>query len=396
MSAPTFWPLGSDGYDDPFAAWATQQSAAPLREVPERGIWVATGYREVSDLFREGRCAPAPVPSAEQLGAGVAARGMPLHRTLERMASLSGEPRHARVRRPVQRAFLPAVVRPWRGHIRALADELLDGRADGPFEVVEGFARPLVGIVLDDMLRLPRGEGEAIRQAWRHAATPLDRPQLGDDPQAPRAVLDVHERLARLLRRVRAQPESAPIDVFMQAADEDPDLTEGDLIANLIFVLTSGHRSAAQGLALAIHSLLRHPDELDRLRREQELIPGAVEELLRFDGSVPMVTRLLLDDVRIDGHAITAGRLVVLLGGAANRDSTVFADADRLDVTRARSARHMSFGRGSHLCVGAALSRMLLQEALAALVEHAQRMDATSPPAFTRARRGLERLEVNW
>jgi cytochrome P450 len=181
----------------------------------------------------------------------------------------------------------------------------------------------------------------------------------------------------------------------MDAADEDPELTEPDLIANLVFVLTSGHRSAAQALALAIHSLARHPDQLDRLRREPDLIPGAVEELLRFDGSVPMVSRLLLDDVQIDGHAITAGRLVVLLGGAANRDSAVFADADRLDVTRPLSARHMSFGRGSHLCVGAALSRMVIQEALAALIERAERLEITRPPAFTRARRGLERLEVD-
>lgn len=396
MTAPTFWPLGPDGVENPYPRYALERSDDPLRPVPELGIWVATGHREVSTVLRDTRCAAARVPSAEELGGGERSVGMPLRRTLERMASLSHPPQHGRVRRPLQRAFAPAVVRPWRPRMRALADDLLARRAGNPLEVVGGFAEPLVGAVLDDMLRLPHGDGAEIRTGWRRASAAVDRPELGGDPDAPRLVVGVHERIALLLRRVRAEPGSAPVDVLVRTADEDPDLTEPELISNVIFLLTSGHRSASQGLALAVHSLARHPDQFERLRRAPELIDGAVEELLRFDGAVQMTSRTIQEDVEVAGHELPAGQLAVLIMGAANRDPAVFPAGDRLDVTRPRAARHLSFGRGPHMCVGAALSRMVMREALTALLERAERLAITRAPEWTIARRGFERLEVQW
>lgn len=396
MTAPVFWPLGPDGVEDPYPNYALERSADPLRPVPALGIWVATGYHEVFTLLRDTRCAAARVPSAEDLGAGERSLGTPLRRTLERMASLSRPPEHGRVRRPLQRAFAPAVVRPWRPRMRALADDLLARRAGGPLEVVGDFAEPLVGAVLDALLRLPNGEGAEIRTGWRRAAAAVDRPELGDDPQAPRLVVAVHERIALMLKRVRAEPDSAPVDVLIRAADEDPHLTEQELIANVIFLLTSGHRSASQGLALAIHSLARNPNQFERLRGAPELIPGAVEELLRFDGAVQMTSRTTQEDVEVAGHELPAGQIVVLIMGAANRDPAVFPQGHRLELTRPLAARHLSFGRGAHLCVGAALTRMLLSEALAALVERAERLEIARPPEWTIARRGFKRLEVRW
>jgi cytochrome P450 len=336
------------------------------------------------------------VPSAEDLGGGDRLRGTPLHRTLERMATLSRPPRHPRLRRPVQRAFAPAVVRPWRARMRTLAGDLIARAGSGPVEVVSGFADPLVGAVLDEMLRLPHGEGAAIRAGWRRAAAAVDRPELGDDADAPLYVVGVHERIAVVLRQVRAEPASTPADVLVQAAGEDAELTEPELISNVIFVLTSAHRAATQGLALAVHSLARNPDQFDRLRAAPELLGDAVEELLRFEGAVQLTTRLIEEDVDVEGHEIPAGQLAVLLLGAANRDPAVFGDGDRLDVTREHAARHVSFGRGPHLCVGAALSRILIQEALAALLERAERLEVATAPEWTTARRGFERLEVRW
>lgn len=396
MTAPTFWPLGPDGVEDPYPAYTYERAGRRLRPVPELGVWVATGHREVEELLRDERCGAAPVPAPEDLGGGEPTRGMPLHRTLERMASLSHPPRHTRVRRPLQRAFAPVNVRPWRQDTRALADNLLSRSVGDPLEVVGEFAEPLVGAVLDAMLRLPPGEGATIRHAWRRAAAAVDRPELGRDDDAPRLVVGVHERIALQLRQVRADPGSAPIDVLLEAAATEPDLTEQELVANLIFVLTSGHRSASQGLALAIHSLARQADQFGRLRTDPELIPGAVEELLRYDGAVQMTSRVIGADVQVAGRSVPAGKLAVLIMGAANRDPEVFPDGDRLDVTRPRSARHLSFGRGPHLCVGAALSRMLMAEGLGALAARAPRLEVRGAPVWTTARRGFERLEVAW
>jgi cytochrome P450 len=396
MTAPTFWPLGPDGIDDPYPGYALERLDGPLRALPEVDMCLATGYREVAALLRDTRCAAGRVPSAEDLGGGEASLGLPLRRTLERMASLSDPPEHGRVRRPLQRAFAPAVVRPWRPRMRVLADELLADRAGDPLEVVGGFAGPLVGSVLDALLRLREGEGAEIRAAWRRAAGAVDRPELGGDPDAPRLVLAVHERIALMLRRVRAEPDSSPAGVLVRTAAEDPELTDHDLIANVIFLLTSGHRSGTQALALAVHSLARNPGQYELLRRAPELIPGAVEELLRFDGAVQMTSRTTREGVDVEGQALPAGQIVVLIMGAANRDPAVFPEGDRLDVTRPLAARHLSFGRGAHMCVGAALTRMLMQEALAALVERAERLELVRAPEWTTARRGFERCEVRW
>jgi cytochrome P450 len=180
----------------------------------------------------------------------------------------------------------------------------------------------------------------------------------------------------------------------VRAAAEDPGLTESDLTANLIFVFTSAHRAAAQGLALAVHSLACHPDQFERLRADPDLIPGAVEELLRYDAPVQLTSRTIEEDVEVAGHDLAAGQLAVVIMGAANRDPAVFEDGDRLDVARARAARHLSFGRGDHLCAGAALGRFILQEAIAALVQRAERLELADTPDWTTIRRGFSRLEV--
>jgi pimeloyl-[acyl-carrier protein] synthase len=394
MTAPMFWPLGPDGVEDPYAGYDAEREHDPLRQMPGLEAWVATGHREVGDVLRDPRCTAARVPPAEELGAGDAARGRPLQRTLERMAALSPRDRHARVRRPVAHAFAPAVIRAWRPRIRELADGLLERSSCDPLEVVSEFSDPLVDCVIETLLRMPEGESAAIRRVWRVAAAAVDERELGDNPEAPRLIVAIHERIAQHLQRLRTEDGSAPGDVLVRVAAEDPDLTEADLTANLIFVFSSAHRAAAQGLALAVHSLACHPDQFQRLHADPDLIPGAVEELLRYDAPVQLTSRTIEEDVDVAGHDLAAGQLAVVIMGAANRDPAVFEDGDRLDVTRARAARHLSFGRGDHLCAGAALGRFILQEAIAALVHRTERLELAGPPEWTTIRRGFSRLEV--
>ena len=394
MTEPSFWPLGPEGREDPYPRYALERSEAPLRPVPELGIWLATGYREVSTMLRDPRFVAARVPSAEDLGGGDAALGMPVRRTLERMAPLSPPPGHAHIRRPFQRAFAPAVVAAWRPRMRAHAEELLARGTGDTFEVVGGFTDPLVDTVLEEMLRLPAAEAAQVRATWRTGAAAVDHTELGSDPDNPRRVVAVHERLALLLKRARAEPGSDPVDVLLAAADEDPEVTESHLIANLIFVLSSAHRAASQALALAIHALACNPAQFERLRRNPELVPDAVEELLRFDAPVQLTSRTIHEDVEVAGHELPAGGTTVMIMGSANRDPAVFETGDRLDLTRPRASRHLSFGHGTHLCVGAALGRMLMREALAALVGRAERLEIVGEPQWTTLRRGFARLEL--
>ena len=198
-----------------------------------------------------------------------------------------------------------------------------------------------------------------------------------------------------LLKRARIEDGRLPIHVYARAAAEDPELGEHELIANLIFVVASGHRSGTQGLALAIHALACHPEQFARLRSHRDLVAGAVEELLRWDGPVQSTSRVLRADAELAGAALSAGELALVVLGAANRDPRAFAHADRLDVT-ANAARHVSFGYGAHFCVGAALMRIVLQEAIAALVARAPALELAEDPRWLPTRRGFERLTVCW
>jgi cytochrome P450 len=163
-------------------------------------------------------------------------------------------------------------------------------------------------------------------------------------------------------------------------------------------VLNSGHRATVQALALAVHSLAVCPGQLERLRTQPQSIAGAVEELLRWEPPVQYTTRRVRAPVELHGRVLQAGELAVLMLGAANRDPAAFPGAERLDVS-ANAARHVSFGYGAHFCVGAALARMILQEALLALVARAPQLALAAPPRWASSRantRGFESLHVRW
>jgi cytochrome P450 len=378
-----------------------QRTAAAAPAVSEDGTLVATGHGDVRALLSDPPSGCARVPAAAELGGGDAARGEPLRRTIASMAVLSDPPQHARVRRPLQRAFAPHVVAPWRPRIRELCSAQLDAaeamrESDGAIDAVSAITAPLLGAVLDELVGLRAGSGAALRELWGYASASVEDPEAGLEPDAPLRLLDLHERLAALLAGARAETAGElPIHILARAAAADEHLSEHELICNLIFVLASGHRAGAQALALAIHTLACHPEQLAVLRAAPALVAGAVEELLRWDGPVQSTTRVAREDVDVGDVTLRAGDFAVLVLGAANRDPRAFARADRLDLT-AHAPRHLSFGYGVHFCVGAALMRIVLQEAVSALVARAPGLALAGDPRPTAARRGFERLAVRW
>ena len=396
MSDDSPWPFTLTGIEDPRRGFDALRAEAPLQFLAGYGLWVATGHRPVTALLRDDRCVTAPVPPAEVLGGGDAAVAEPVRRTLERMAVLSNAPEHRDRRLPLQRAFAPEVVEPARARVRAHARDLLAG-ASPPVDAVKDLAVPLFDRALDEALRLPAGAGRNLRRAWKKVSAAIDRPDQVVTAETAGLVLAVHESLAAHLAGLREQPaeppDTAPIDVLLRVAG-DTGLTDAEIIANLILALTSGHRSAAQALALAIHTLATHPGEYARLRADPSLVPRAVEELLRFDGSVHFTNRLVTEDVEVDGCPVGAGSIVMLVLGGANHDPEMFPDRE-LDVGATRRP-HLSFGRGAHYCPGAPLARLAMVELLGELVARVEQPALAAPPTFTAARRGLDSLLVTW
>ena len=185
------------------------------------------------------------------------------------------------------------------------------------------------------------------------------------------------------------------------AAGEDHDrLSHDELVANIILLLMAGHETTANLLGNGVYALMRNPEQLDLLRRNPELGQSAVEELLRFDGPIQLTERVALVDLEVAGQTIPKGSVVVLWIAADNRDQLFFSDPLQLDITRSPNP-HLSFGGGSHFCVGAPLaSPGSAASALRALFERLPnlRLAARTRPRWrkTLTIRGLERLDVRW
>ena len=281
-------------------------------------------------------------------------------------------PDHTRLRRLVSRAFTPARVKALTPRIETITGELLGGidSEEGPFDLMERLALPLPVRVICELLGVPPGDHDLL-VGWSAALSRALDPDFlltGDDRARQRDARDAFAAYLRGLLPVRRQfPGDDLISALVQVHDEGDALSEDELIATVILLLVAGHettRSLIGGGALA---LLRHPGQLAILREQPELTGQAVEELLRYDPPVQLVTRYALRDAQVAGTTIPAGSFILLLIGAANRDETAFRDPDRFEVRR-DTHRHLAFGHGIHFCLGAPLARLEATVALRRLL----------------------------
>jgi cytochrome P450 len=186
--------------------------------------------------------------------------------------------------------------------------------------------------------------------------------------EAEQASIDLIEHFRLLLERRRVDRRRDLMSVLLSVAERTGDLADNDILALCIQLLVAGWQATPNFLANGVAILLRHPEELARLRRDPGLIPAAVEELLRFDPVIRLVTRVASEDIELDGKRIGRGQRVALLLAASGRDPGRYADPDRLDVGRPES-NHLALGYGIHFCLGAALARMLAEITFGALLE---------------------------
>jgi cytochrome P450 len=172
----------------------------------------------------------------------------------------------------------------------------------------------------------------------------------------------------RLIEAKRAHPGDDLLSAIAQTGDDGDRLTDGELVAMVFLLVAAGHETTMSTLGNAIHSLLRNPDQLARLRANPRLLPAALDELFRYDGGVSMATfRFTKEEIQLGGVTIPAGEIVVAALGSAGRDGTRFADADRLDIAR-QVGGSLAFGHGIHYCVGAQLGKLEVEVAIGRLL----------------------------
>ncbi|MFJ5112273.1 cytochrome P450 [Streptomyces sp. NPDC088551] len=276
-------------------------------------------------------------------------------------------PDHTRLRTLVAKAFTVHRVEKMRPDISRLADDLVDGliAMGPPVDLVEDFALPIPVAVICQLLGVPVEDRPRFRE-WSDAA--LSTSGLTAEEFATKDK-ELRAYMAGLIARHREEPTDDLMSALIQARDVDDRLSEPELVDMCVGILIAGHETTATQIPNFVYALLEHPEQLRRLSEEPALIPGAVEELLRFVplGAGAAFPRYATEDIEVGGTLVRAGEPVLVAVGAANRDALRFSSPGVLDIER-EGVQHLGFGHGVHHCLGAPLARVELQEALRALL----------------------------
>jgi cytochrome P450 len=364
-----------------------------LAELPDGSTaWLVSGYEEARQVMIDPRFSRALAVSSDRAQQGFESFAA---------GSISGidPPEHTRMRKLVARAFTARRVEALRPRVASIVDDLIDAMLDQPqpADLIAAFSLPLPVQVICEMLGVPT---EDMQQFHTWSDTVLGDWERSSD-EVMSAAVEMFSYFGKLIEMKRAQPADDLMTALIAARDENDRLSEEELMVLGCTVLIGGHETTANEINLSLLTLLDHPAELAKLRAEPELIPGAVEELLRFvrlGGLAP--SRVTSEDVQIGDVTIPAGETVIPLFGTANRDPSVFADPDRFDVTRA-PANHLAFGVGVHHCLGAQLARMELQEAFRGLLGRVPGLRLAVPDEQLRFKHGIVvnslcELPVRW
>src|SRR3954451_24260639 len=350
---------------DPYPLLRRLREAEPVARA-EENLWVLSRFEDCRTVLRDPRFS-SDARRASDYAAEVerSNRGPALAMAASALMVFTDPPDHTRLRGLVQKAVTPRRIESFRPRIQAIVDELL---AAGELDVVGDLASPLPFTVIAEMLGTPAAERDRFRGWSRDLALVLE-PALTDEMRGrvEAGAVAISGYIRPQIDDRRVKPRDDLLTALVQAEEEGDRLSDGEVGANVVQLLIAGHETTQNLIGNGLWALLRHPEQLERLRAQPELVAGAVEELLRFDPPVQFAARVALEDVELGGSTIPAGARIMVLLGAANRDPARFERPDELDVTRADRG-HLAFGMGPHFCLGNALARLEGEVALGALV----------------------------
>lgn len=375
---------------NPYPTYARLREEAPVfrtRVWGKQSAWLVTRYDDVLSLLRDPRFAKnaASAQSAEQRAQEpwMPAFVQPLRRN---MLDLDA-PDHTRLRALVQQAFTPRMVERLVPRIETLADELLSkAQRSGRIELMSAYALPVPSTVIAELLGVPAADQQTFHR-WSNKI--LSVVSSTDILRAIPAIWSFLRYLRRLVRQRRLEPRDDLTSALVLAEESGDTLSEDELLAMLFLLLTAGHETTVNLIGSGTLTLMQHPEQCERLRRDPALVAPAIEELLRFVSPVEVATeRYAREDVTIAGQPIARGELVLGVIGAANRDPAHFTEPDTLDLSRTPN-RHLSFGLGAHYCLGAPLARLETHIALTTLLARWPNLRLAVHPQTLRWRRNV-------
>lgn len=390
---------------DPYPLYAKLRAETPVLRnaglAPNEQFWFVTGYAEAETVLRDHKRFVKNYHNT--LTAEQRAQLPPLPRLAQlldqHMLNLDGAD-HMRQRTLVNKAFTTRIINGMHDRVQHIADELLDNvQAKGAMDLIDEYAFPLPIVVIAEMLGIPAADRNRFR-AWSDAFV---TPSLTEAEwrRAERLLNEFTDYLGAIFAERRQQPRNDLITALIQAEEAGDQLSEEELYSMVVLLIVAGHETTVNLIGNGTLALLRNPDQLARLKANPDLMPNAIEELLRYDGPVERATlRFAAVDVELGGQTIRRSEPVAVVLAGADRDPAHFANPDTLDLTRDNS-RHLAFGYGVHYCVGAPLARLEGRIALDTLLRRLPNLRLAAPVEalawrFNPILRGMSHLPVAW
>jgi len=377
--------IAFDAYDptfvrDPYPTYRTLLDESPVLHDDSWGLTFFARHSDVTGILRDrrfGRDIRHVLPM-DQIDRRTYPEHLPTWYRMIRGSFIDLEPpEHTRIRSRVNRSFTRKRAELDRASVRAAVHRVLDAIEPGSeVDLIRDVATPVPITVIAEMMGIGP-EHHARLLAWSHAIVRVFDLNVTDaeESAAERATADFVAYLRDLITQRRAD---AGDDLISELVHADDPLDDDDLVATCILILNAGHEATVHAIGNGLLALARRPGSLDDLATVSNLVPTAVEELLRFDAPLQMFERWVLEDLEWAGHRLQQGSKVGLLFGAANHDPAVFSSPEVLDLGRDPNP-HIAFGMGIHLCVGAPLARLELEEVFSAIAGRYRSIELATP-----------------
>src|SRR5579883_2179787 len=387
---------------NPFPFYAQLRAEAPvfpvfMRMPVKQRAWLITRYDDVLDVLKDARFAKNPRNALSPEQQKKVSWMPPMFRALERNMLDLDSPDHTRLRALVHKAFTPRLIEQMRDQIQALTNALLDRvEPNGGMNLIADFALPLPLTMIGRILGVPARDNQKFH---RWTTTLISGGTNRNLFVLIPSVMRFMGYVKKLIKERRAFPRDDLVTALVQAKDGSDQLSEDEILAMIFLLLIAGHETTVNLIGSGTLALLEHPDQLERLRNEPDIIKSAVEELLRYVCPVEMATeRYAREEITIAQTTIPRGELVMAVIGSANRDPNSFDNPDALDITRTNN-KHLAFGYGPHFCLGASLARLEGQIAISTLIQRMPNVRLNIAQDHLRWRgtfvlRGLEALPV--
>ncbi len=373
-SAPQLVP--PEQWPDPHPHYHRLRAEQPIWWIPEWDEYVFTRWEDCERILRD------PTMSSDPSTRRVQPPFLELGEGMERPRALlfMDPPDHTRLRKLVSKAFTPRTVERLRPHVAELVHAMLDGADPSGFDLIETIGYPLPVTVICELLGVP-AEDQHLFGPWSSDASRMLDADL--DPETIQRGMLAFMQLVNYLNAIFEERRAAPRDDLLSAllaAEEEGDrLSEEELRTTVVLLFVAGHETTTNLIGNGTVALLRQRDQWERLVADPSLAPGAVEEVLRFDGPVHITARTATVPSQVGDVLVEPGQGLVTLLAAANRDPERFPDPDRLDITRPDN-QHLTFSHGIHYCLGAALARLEGQETFKALSQRFPTLELAAEP----------------